>query len=44
VIIQSDNFDNGDSYSATLELLPGDELDVAVNMKDLNLTIRKAAN
>ncbi len=42
VIIHSDNFDNGDSYTATLELLPGTELGVAENMKNLNLTIRKA--
>jgi hypothetical protein len=43
VIVHSDNFDNGDSYSLTLELQPGSDLGVATNMKDLNLTIRKAS-
>jgi hypothetical protein len=44
VIIHSENLANGDSYTATLELLPGTVLGVAENMKNLNLTIRKAAN
>lgn len=44
VIVHSENLNNGDSYSLTLELQPGSELEVAVNMKDLNLTIQKASD
>lgn len=39
--ILSENINDGDSYSVTLELQEGPELDVAVNFKDLNLSIEK---
>ena len=41
VIINAQNIADGESYSATLELLPGTELGVAPNLKNLNLSIRK---
>lgn len=44
VQILADNIANGESYSATLELQEGPELGVALNMKDLNLSIEKAEN
>ena len=41
VRILAENIENGGSYSVTLELQEGSELGVAVNMKDLLLTIEK---
>lgn len=39
--IFADNMNNGDELSALLELQEGEELGVAVNMKDMDLTIEK---
>jgi len=41
VEILSENIADGDSYSVTLELQEGPELEVAVNFKDMNLSIEK---
>lgn len=41
VRILADNIADGESYSVTLELQEGPELGVAVNMKDMNLSIEK---
>lgn len=42
ITILAENIGNGESFSAELELQEGDELGVAVNMKDMSLTIEKA--
>jgi len=43
VQILASNIENGESVSTILELQEGPELGVAVNMKDLSLTIEKEA-